>query len=187
MSSYDVVVIEAGAAGLPAGALPAREGKQVVVLDRSPHFGGQAMAVPDEGFTVNLSGHLVEDHGSGITKAFEQVGKELVHGEISNEMPIRENGRRWGSVRDRHTERNELKKVIRALSDTPQDALDEWHDRPLRLWIHQYTDDQGVVDLVEFISRPECMPGNWYGHSASDTLYVRKMHSEVRDTSAYSC
>lgn len=46
------------------------------------------MALPDEGFIVNLGGHLIEDGGSGITKVFEHVGKELVHGEVSNEMPI---------------------------------------------------------------------------------------------------
>jgi phytoene dehydrogenase-like protein len=125
MPSYDVVIIGAGAAGLTAGALLAKEGKRVVVLDRSPYIGGRAMALPDEGFIVNLGGHLIEDGGSGITKVFEHVGKELVHGEVSNEMPIWENGRGWGSVRDRYTDRAELKKVIRALVDTPYEALDE--------------------------------------------------------------
>ena len=43
MPSYDVVVIGAGAAGLSAGALLAKEGKRVVVVDRSPHLGGRAM------------------------------------------------------------------------------------------------------------------------------------------------
>jgi hypothetical protein len=55
--------------------LLAKEGKRVVVLDRSPYIGGRAMALPDEGFIVNLGGHLIEDGGSGITKVFEHVGK----------------------------------------------------------------------------------------------------------------
>lgn len=187
MSRYDVVVIGAGAAGLSAGALLAKEGKRVVVLDRSPYLGGRAMAVPDEGFTVNLGGHLIEDGGSGITKVFEHVGKELIHGEVSNDMPIWENGKGWGSIRDRYTDRTELKKVIKALVNTPYEELDNWDDRSLREWIHQYTDDQGVVDLFEFISVLECMTDNWYDHSASDNLYVRKMHFEERGTAAYSC
>lgn len=54
MTSYDVVVIGAGAAGLSAGALLAAEGKRVLVADRSPVLGGRAMAVPDEGFKVNV-------------------------------------------------------------------------------------------------------------------------------------
>ena len=31
------------------------------------------------------------------------------------------------------------------------------------------------------------MTDNWYDHSASDNLYVRKMHFEERNTAAYSC
>ena len=54
------------------------------------------MAVPDEGFTVNLGGHLIEDPGSGLTKVFEHVGKELVHGEVQHDMPIWDNEKRLG-------------------------------------------------------------------------------------------
>ena len=36
MGSYDVAVIGAGSAGLSAGALLAKEGKRVIVFDRSP-------------------------------------------------------------------------------------------------------------------------------------------------------
>jgi phytoene dehydrogenase-like protein len=187
MSDYDVVVIGAGAAGLSAGALLATEGKRVLVTDRSPVLGGRAMAVPDEGFKVNVGGHLIEDPGSGLTKVFEHVGKELVHGEVSEDMPIWDNEKGWTSIRDRYTDRTELKKVIKALVQTPYEDLDAWDDRPLRDWIHQYTDDQGVVDLFEFITVLECMTENWYDHSASDNLYVRKMHFEERGTAAYSC
>jgi phytoene dehydrogenase-like protein len=103
MTDYDMVVTGAGAAGLSAGALLAAEGKRVPVTDRSPVPGGRAMAVPDEGFTVNVGGHLIEEPGSGLTKVFEHVGKELVHGTVSAEMPVWDNGKQaWGSVRDRY-------------------------------------------------------------------------------------
>jgi hypothetical protein len=39
------------------------------------------MAVPDDGFKVNVGGHLIEDPGSGLTKVFE-------HGATSAEMPV---------------------------------------------------------------------------------------------------
>ena len=58
-----------------------------------------------EGFTVNLGGHLIEDPGSGLTKVFSHVGKELVHGEVSEDMPIWDNEKGWTSVRDRYTVR----------------------------------------------------------------------------------
>ena len=88
MAKVDVVVIGAGAAGLTAGALLAKEGKQVLVLDKSPHLGGRGMAVPDEGFRLNVGGHLLEDSGSGITKVFEVLGKRLGHGTVSSDMPV---------------------------------------------------------------------------------------------------
>jgi phytoene dehydrogenase-like protein len=78
----------------------ATEGKRVLVTDRSPVLGGRAMAVPDEGFKVNVGGHLIEDPGSGLTKVFEHVGKELVHGAVSAEMPVWDDEKQaWGSGR----------------------------------------------------------------------------------------
>ena len=83
MTKVDVIVIGAGAAGLTAGALLAKHGKSVLVLDRSQYLGGRGMAVPDEGFKLNVGGHLLEDSGSGITKIFEYLGKRLGHGAVS--------------------------------------------------------------------------------------------------------
>jgi len=189
MSSYDVVVIGAGAAGLSAGALLAKEGKSVLVCERSPYLGGRALAVKDEGFTVNIGGHLIEDGGSGLTKIFENVGKELVHGKVNAEMPVWDHEKmQWGSIRDRYAmDKTELKKVIKALVDTPWEELDKWDDRNLRDWIHQYSDDQGVVDLFEFLAVLEALTDEPWDHSASDNLFVRKMHYQERRMAAYSC
>ena len=188
MSNCDVVVIGAGAAGLTAGALLAAEGKSVQVLERSPHLGGRALAVEDEGFTLNLGGHLIEDPGSGITKVFEHVGKRLIHGAVSKEMPVWDNETRtWGSIRDRIPNKSEVKKIIKVLTETSWDELEEWDDRPLRQWLVQHTSDQGVIDLYENISVLECMTENWWDHSASDNLWVRKMHYEEARMAAYSC
>lgn len=189
MAKYDVVVIGAGAAGLSAGALLAKEGKSVLVCEKSRYLGGRALAVDDQGFKVNIGGHLIEDGGSGITKIFEQVGKKLIHGKVNAEMPVWDHEKnQWGSIRDRYaTDKTELKKVIKALVDTPWEELDKWDDRNLRDWIHQYTDDQGVVDLFEFLAVLECLTDEPWDHSASDNLYVRKMHYQEKRMAAYSC
>jgi phytoene dehydrogenase-like protein len=188
VTKFDVAVIGAGAAGLTAGALLAKEGKKVIVLDRSPYLGGRGMAVPDQGFKLNLGGHLLEDSGSGITKVFEVLGKHLGHGPANTDMNVWDHEQnKWGSIRDRYAgNKDELKKVIKALADTSFEELDKWDDRCLREWILQHTSDPGVIDLFEFISVLECMTEEWWDHSASDNLYVRKMHYAEKRSAAYS-
>ena len=188
MAKYDVVVIGAGAAGLSAGAILAKNGKTVLVLDRAPYLGGRGMAVPDEGFKLNLGGHLLEDSGSGITKVFEYLGKHLGHGPANTDMNVWDHEtEKWGSIRDRYSgNKDELKKVIKALLDTPYEELDKWDDRPMRDWILQHSSDPGVIELFEFITVLECMTEQWWDHSASDNLYVRKMHYSEKRSAAYS-
>jgi phytoene dehydrogenase-like protein len=188
VAKLDVVVIGAGAAGLTAAALLAKNGKKVLVLDRAPYLGGRGMAVPDEGFKLNLGGHLLEDSGSGITAIFAHLGKELVHGPENTDMNVWDHEKeKWGSIRDRYSgNKDELKKVIKAVVETPFEELDKWDDRCMREWIHQYTTDPGVIDLFEFIAVLECMTEDWWDHSASDNLFVRKMHYMEKRKAAYS-
>src|SRR5581483_2200477 len=103
MTKVDVAVIGAGAAGLSAAALLAKEGRKVAVYESSPWLGGRGMAVPDEGFKINLGAHLLEDSGTGITKVFDYVGKKLEHGPASSDMLVWDHTQdRWGSIRDRY-------------------------------------------------------------------------------------
>ncbi|MEE8601427.1 phytoene desaturase family protein [Euzebya tangerina] len=188
MSEYDVIVIGAGAAGLSAAALLAKEGRSVLLLERSPYLGGRGMATDDEGYQLNLGAHLMEDSGSGLTRIFAHLGRELGHGPKNTDMPVwNHETQSWGSIRDRYSgDKDELKKVIAALMETSYEELEQWDDRPMRDWIHQHTDHQGVVDLFEFITVMECMTEDWWDHSASENLFVRKMHYEEKQTAAYS-
>jgi phytoene dehydrogenase-like protein len=188
MAKVDVVVIGAGAAGLTGAALLAKEGKRVTVVEAGPWLGGRGMAVPEEGFKLNVGAHLLEDSGSGITKVFDYVGKKLEHGTVNTEMPVWDHDAgRWRSIRDGYAgDKRELKKVIGALLDTPYEELDAWDDRPLRDWMLQHTTDQGVIDLWEYLALLECLTDQWWDHSASDNLYVRKMHYGEARMAGYS-
>ena len=179
MARYDAVVVGAGAAGLAAAGLLAREGKSVVLLERSHIIGGRGLQVDDEGFRVSLAGHLMEDPGSGIVKIAKELGFDIEAGPVSSDMAVWDHAAEtWSSIRERYTgtNRNELKKVITAITETPYEDFDAWDDRPLRAWLLEHTSDEGVIDMLEFITVLECMTDNWYDHSASDNLYTRKLH-----------
>ena len=189
MAKYDVVVIGAGAAGLAAAGLLAKEGKDVLLLEKSPWLGGRGMMVPDEGFRINVGGHLLEDTGSGIMKISSHLGKGIEIGPVSTDMAVWDEGtEKWGSIRDRYAGQNreELKRVIKALVAAPYEELDQWDDQPLRAWLYQHTDDQGVIDLFEFLAVLECMTDRWYDHSASDNLFVRKLHYAEKQKAGFS-
>jgi len=70
MPECDVVVIGAGSAGLVAGALLAKHGKSVKVVEGDRHLGGRAKAVLfGDGYRLNLGGHLLEDDGARTAMA----------------------------------------------------------------------------------------------------------------------
>ena len=187
MAKYDVIVLGAGAAGLTAGAILAKQGKKVVVMDRDKYLGGRAMTVPFEGYQLNLGGHLLEDSGSGVTKVISYLGSELKHGPTSKGMPVWVDGK-WQSVQALYSaDKTELKKVIKALVDCDWKEFDKWDDKPMREWLLQHTTSEGVIALFEYITCAECMTEHWWDHSASDNLYMRKMHYTERRAAAYSC
>ena len=188
MAKYDVVIIGAGAAGLTAGALLAKFGKKVLIVERDAYLGGRAMAIPYEGYRLNLGGHLLEDSGSGITRVFEFLGKTLEHGVVNQGLPFWDNREgRWRPIQERYrVDKGELKKVIRILCETEFEEFDRYDHLPLRAWLLEHTRSEGVIELFEYIAMAECLTEKWYDHSASDNLYVRKMHYQEKQTAGYS-
>ena len=61
MTRYDVVVIGAGLGGLTAGAILAREGRKVLVIERSNSVGGAASSYKVGDLFVEGSLHETSD------------------------------------------------------------------------------------------------------------------------------
>ena len=60
MSAYDAIVIGSGLGGLTAGALFARHGKRVLVLERQPTLGGAARTYTHGALTIEASLHELD-------------------------------------------------------------------------------------------------------------------------------
>ena len=74
----DVVIIGGGMAGLTAGALLAKRGKRVVVLEKGNQPGGRAYTYEDRGFTLNYGPHAMYTPESGIlAEVMRRLGRPV--------------------------------------------------------------------------------------------------------------
>ncbi len=62
----DVVIIGGGLAGLSTGALLAKQGKRVVVVEKGNQAGGRAYTYEEKGFTFNYGPHAMYTPESGL-------------------------------------------------------------------------------------------------------------------------
>jgi hypothetical protein len=184
---YDVVVVGAGTAGLVTGCLLAKSGRKVAIVERHGYLGGRAMEHRFRGHQLGLGSHLVEDPGDSLTRACEFVGLEVVHSDRSDSMPFWDEDR-WRPIQEMYggESKRGLKRCIEALTETPYEDLDQLDHLSLREWMSRYTNDEGVFLVWEAISILEQITDKWYDHSASENLYVRKMHYERKRTAGYS-
>lgn len=71
--TFDCIVIGSGLGGLTAGALCARAGLKVLVLERNDNFGGAAVTYRHQGLTIEASLHEIDGFDEGDPK------KPLLH------------------------------------------------------------------------------------------------------------
>ncbi|MEN1936111.1 FAD-dependent oxidoreductase [Paenibacillus sp. 102] len=79
MKKFDVAIVGGGLAGLTASIYLAREGKKVVVLEKSSRFGGRAITTNRNGVLMNLGAHALYRGGEAIS-TFEELGIQIPGG-----------------------------------------------------------------------------------------------------------
>lgn len=67
MNIFDVIIIGGGLAGLTASTYLAREGKKVLVLEKSDLIGGRAITTNKNGILMNLGAHALYRGGEAMT------------------------------------------------------------------------------------------------------------------------
>lgn len=184
----DVIVIGAGIAGLCSAAILAQSGKRVVVLERQKDIGGRIMEIDHEGYTIQLGGHIIEDTGSGLGKLFEFLGLKLEDTGIRNNACPVFYDNAWHDIRDYYSkDREEYRRVVSEIVASSYEDFDKLDDIPLRTWLKERTQSQGIIDFFESLAKIESMGGDhWYDISASDFLYTRKLHYGERRVAGYS-
>lgn len=183
----DVVVIGAGTAGLVAASILASEGRTVALVERQAELGGRSRHWRHRGHELGLGSHLVEDPGDSLTRVCELMGVPLEHSERSDSMPFWDRDG-WKPIQEHYAgaSKEGLKRCIEALVETPWSELERWDHAALRDWMGQHTSDEGVFLVWEAISMLEQITTHWWEHSASENLYVRKLHYSLKRTAGYS-
>jgi hypothetical protein len=187
MPKYDVIVVGAGAAGLTCASLLAKSGKRVAVVEKHRYLGGRAMEQRFRGHQIGLGSHLVEDPGDSLQRVCEWVGAPFDYSERSDSMPFWDTDQ-WRPIQEYYGggAKQGLKACIEALTETPYEELDRWDHASLREWMSQYTNEEGVFQVWEAISVLEQITFKPFEHSASENLYTRKLHYELKRTAGYS-
>jgi 15-cis-phytoene desaturase len=99
-SRYDVIVIGGGVAGLATGALLAKAGKRVAVLEKGNQIGGRAYTYVDQDFVLNYGPHAMYRPHTGL---LADVLKRLEKPPIAAPYPVPRKAYfsldgRWGAV-----------------------------------------------------------------------------------------
>ncbi len=73
----DVVIIGAGVSGLSTGALLAKQGKRVVILEKGNAAGGRAYCYEDKGFTLNYGAHAMYTPSGTLGELMARLGRPV--------------------------------------------------------------------------------------------------------------
>jgi phytoene dehydrogenase-like protein len=183
----DVIIVGAGTAGLVCGCILAEQGLRVTIVEKHRYLGGRAMEHRFRGHQIGLSSHLVEDPGDSLTRVCELVGVEMEHSQRSDSMPFWDRDR-WLPIQDYYGggAKQGLKACIEGLKNTSFEELDQLDHLSLREWMSRYTSEEGVFQVWEAISVLEQITLEPWEHSASENLFIRKLHYERKRTAGYS-
>ncbi len=97
---FDAVIVGGGIAGLAAGALLARAGRRIALLEAGNRVGGRAYAYRDQGFTLNYGPHGVYGPETGVLpKVLARLGLPPIrHGYPDPRRSFWSLGGHWGAI-----------------------------------------------------------------------------------------
>ncbi len=169
MNKYDVILIGAGFGGLCTGALLAKAGKKVLILEKDSAIGGRAKTIIYKGQIVDDGAHVPTRPGH-LEKIFDDLGlkyPELIT--IGNSEIYHNN--KWVNARDLYSG-DMFKKVLKEIISIPEEKIYELDDIPLDDWVESISDAPGLNDVFFYLACSTSVGNRIETYSAGEMIYI---------------
>lgn len=169
MKDWDVIIVGAGYGGLCSGALLARAGKRVLVLEKLGTIGGRAKSLEYRGQILDDGAHMISRAGH-LEALFADLGLEFPELVTLTKSQIYHEGR-WKEPRELFT--GEMyNKVFSAMMNLSQEEILQLDDVPLKTWVESVSDDPGIRMLFFYLGCATSVGNRFETYSTGEMIYI---------------
>jgi phytoene dehydrogenase-like protein len=155
--TYDAIIVGGGVGGCVVGALLARNGLKVLLLEADATLGGRSSSYRYKGYTVDVGGHVINDlETCGLALAIRLTGAQLPLTALNPPYKIYDWERGLLTPTDyvrQHHSVNAFAKLDNIQSilakTTPVEAR-QYENTSLSTWLETYLDSEGVDALLDW-------------------------------------
>ncbi len=167
MSKYDAIIIGGGPSGLSIGALLAKAGKKVLILEKEAWLQGRQHSGMIGNTVVENGAHEISRAGY-LEEIFNRIGKEYPTGSDMNKTEINSGGG-WRPLLE-NVDRKALRDIFSEISGYTWDDVAKFDATSLKDWIEARTDNKGVHDLFFTIATGQLVANHIEDIAASEML-----------------
>ncbi len=157
MEKWDVIVVGAGIGGIACGAILAKRGKRVIVLEARGRVGGRAASFPIMEIPSQLGFHGLSA-GGHVEKLLAALGQTVPMVKLEPNFVIYHDERFFevpGNIDDfarfdyiPEGDRAELVDILRLVERIPLEETDEYDSIGWGDWIREHTGSQAIFDFL---------------------------------------